>query len=233
MESMFMENPNKATIYLSFELLMRLYDQAQLTGKELHDAYGLKRNERLFSESVTFFDGHALDMELVVGEEDEKPELHVMLVSETGAVIADVSEDYGNDAILGTFSADDEETGNSYSVTVSIKRCAIPINKTNHENGEVITAYCDSSWLVEEFNDEDESLLEFLHNYTTDESAELLALAKLNNAIAFEICEEEDEPFTCNPKDAWKLEAFADAISGFLNKEFPEASKALDAFLNL
>lgn len=233
MENMFMEAPNKATVYLSFELLMRLYEQAQLTGKELYNAYGLKRNELLLSESVEFFDGYTMDLKLVVGEEDEKPELHVMLVSETGAVVADVSEDYDNDAILGTFSADDEETGNSYSVTVSIKRCAIPINKTNPENGEVITAYCDSSWLVEEFNDEDESLLEFLHNYTTDESAELLAFAELNNAIAFEICEEEDEPFTCNPKDAWKFEAFADAISGFLNKDFPEASKALDAFLGL
>lgn len=233
MESMFMENPNKATIYLSFELLMRLYDQVQLTGKELYDAYGLKRNERLFSESVTFFDGHALDMELVVGEEDEKPELHVMLVSETGAVIADVSEDYGNDAILGTFSADNEETSNSYSVTVSIKRCAIPINKTDYESDEVTTAYCDSDWLVKKFSKDDENLLKFLHEYTSDESSELIALAELDGAIAFEFCEGDDEPFVCNGKDAWKYEAFADAISGFLNKEYPEASKALDAFLNL
>lgn len=233
MESMFMEAPNKATVYLSFELLMRLYEEAQLTGKELYDAYGLKRNELLLSESVEFFDGCTMDLELVVGEEDEKPELHVMLVSETGAVVADVSEDYDNDAILGTFSVDDDDTGKSYSVTIGINHCAIPINKTDYESDEVTTAYCDSDWLVKKFSKDDENLLKFLHEYTSDESSELIALAELDGAIAFEFCEGDDEPFVCNGKDAWKYEAFADAISGFLNKEYPEASKALDAFLNL
>lgn len=233
MESMFMNDSNNATITLSFETAMRLYELAQLTGKELYDAYGLKRNELLLSESVEFFDGYTMDLELAVGEEDEKPELHVMLVSETGAVVADVSEDYDNDAILSTFSVDDDDTGKSYSVTIGIKHCAIPINKTDCESDEVTTAYCDSDWLVKKFSEDDENLLEFLHEYTSDESSELIALAELDGAIAFEINESADEPFMCNSRDAWKYEAFADAISGFLNKEYPEASKALDAFLNL
>lgn len=216
----------------SYRELMDRYEQVQLTGKQLYDRYGVKRNEVLFGDVASFSNGYTLEVEMVVGEEDEYPECHVRLYSKDGTVLADVSEDYDKDSLLGLFTVEDEETDSVYAINITMQHCAVPIR--HMESDESVTiAYCDSEWLVKRFDFHKENLLRFLHEHTPDEAASLLNDAVLARAVAFFYNEEEDEPFNFCDNEDWKYQAFADVISGWLNKNHVEAAKALDCFLNL
>lgn len=227
-----MKKSMEKTVTLQYRDLMNRYRMTQLTGQELYDQYGVKRDEVLFSEEAQFDDGHVMELSMVAGEDNEYPDYRIQLISESGNVVADVSEDYDRGTLLGAFTAEDEDNHTVYTVHVGMTRCAIPIRYTDSE--EVVSnVYCDSNWLTKHFEDNDENLLCFLDEYTSEDSVNLISEAILANAVAFCYAEETDCPFDFISNEEWKYKAFADVISGWLNKEHPEASKALDCFLNL
>lgn len=227
-----MKKSLEKTVTLQYRDLMNRYRMTQLTGRELYDQYGTRRDEVLFGKEVQFDDGHVMTLDMVAGEDKEYPDYRIQLISESGNVVADVSEDYDRGTLLGAFTAEDEDSHTVYTVHVGIARCAIPIRYTDSE--EVVNnVYCDSNWLTKHFEDNDENLLCFLDEYTSEDSVNLISEAILANAVAFCYAEEADYPFDFISNEEWKYKAFAEVISGWLNKEHPEASKALDCFLNL
>lgn len=219
-------------ILITYSSLMERYQITQLTGAELYQKYGIKRDEVLFGDDVKFDDGYTLEIEMLTGKENERPDYRIQLVSPDGTIVADVSEDYDNDTLLGTFTATDDDTGKVYSVHMNMERCAVPIRHTESDESVTI-AYCDSDWLVRRFDSHEDNLIRFLHEYTSDEAAGLIGDAILAHAVAFFYNEEKDEPFSFYGDEGWKYRAFADVISDWLNKNHTEAAKALDCFLNL
>ena len=185
----------------------------------------------MLDRSVSFDNGYELAIKLLVGEDDETATWSVILYDDGGNEVADVSEDYSTTTMLGEFSAGDDE-GNTYAVVFKCEHCAIPIHCTNADES-VYTAYCDSKWFFERFEATADDPFAFLQEYTSDEAAPLIGDAILAGAIAFILDESADEPINCPNETEWMLRAFADVLSEWLNKEYPEASKALDAFLNL
>lgn len=215
----------------SYKEMMTRYEQSHLTGKELYDRYGIKRDEVLFCEVANFDNGYTLEVKMVAGEEDEYPDILVRLYSAEGAVEVDASENYDNNSLLGPFSIEDGVTSSGYLIKINMERCAIPVHYTK-SNGCVSTAYCDSDWLLKWADVHQENLFRFLSEYTSDEAACLVGDAVLAHAVAF-FYEEEDEPLTFYKDDEWKYKAFADVISEWLNNTHPEASRELDCFMRL
>lgn len=221
----------KKIVTIPLKTLQEDYRYATMPADTLYAKTGLKRDETLIDRSVSFDNGYELAIKLLVGEKDEMAAWSVILYDNNGNEVADVSEDYSTTTMLGEFSSGDDD-GNTYAVVFQCEHCAIPIHCTSADES-VYTAYCDSKWFFNYFETAAEDPFEFLQEYTSDESAPLTSEAILAGAIAFILDESADEPINCPNETEWILRAFADVLSGWLNKEHPEASKALDAFLNL
>lgn len=219
-------------VLISYASLMERYRLTQLTGAELYQQYGIKQNEVLFGDYVTFENNYTMEIEMVTGEEDERPDYRIQLVSSAGIVVADVSEDYDNDSLLGTFMATDIETGMTYYVYMNMERCAIPIRYRDVEGKEIVS-YCDSGWLTNRFANKQENLLRFLNSYTQEEALGLVSDAILANAVVFRYSEGRLEPFDFPKQDGWKYQAFAKAVSAWLTQKHLEKSKELEDLLTL
>ena len=66
-----MKKSMEKTVTLQYRDLMNRYRMTQLTGQELYDQYGVKRDEVLFSEEAQFDDGHVMELSMVAGEDNE------------------------------------------------------------------------------------------------------------------------------------------------------------------
>lgn len=222
----------KAKIKGTFEALKNCYALTQMTGAELYRARGCLEGEILFANRAKFDDGAVMKADMLVGGEVEYPTWRILLLSADGKELCDVSENYDDTTPIGRFVATDEEHNTVYCMEVDIERCAIPIKYTAADES-VATVFCDSKWLTEWFPANEDNLFRFLTDYTSDESAGLIGEAILADAVLFVMEEADDEPFNFPQNNGWKYRAFADAISEWLDEKYPEASKALDAFLNL
>lgn len=221
----------KKVVNIPFATLQKNYQEATMPANQLYTKTGLKRGETLFDRSVKFENGFELSIKMLVGEQDKMATWSVVLFDANGNEITDISEDYSTTTMLGEFSAGDEN-GNTYAVIFQCERCAVPIHCAN-EDESVYTAYCDSKWFFDYFEASADDPFEFLCEYTSEEAAPLISEAILAGAIAFILDESDDDPINCPNETRWMLRTFADVISGWLNREYPEASKALDAFLSL
>lgn len=221
----------KKIVTIPLKTLQEDYRHATMSADALYAKTGLKRDETVCDRSVSFDNGYELSIKMLVGEHDEQPAWSVILFDADGNEVADVSEDYSATTMLGEFSAGDEH-GNTYAVVFQCERCAVPIYCTN-EDESVYTAYCDSKWFFDYFEASADDPFGFLCEYTSDEAAPLISQAVLAGAIAFIMDESADEPINCPKENEWMLRTFADVLSEWLNRDYPEASKALDAFLNL
>lgn len=125
---------------------------------------------------------------------------------------------------------------NSYKVEITLERCAVALNCDNGNCGEY-TACIDSKWLLEKygsyFDDEFGGLFQFLGEYTSEDSNEIISDAILSGAVLFTCDPDKDAPFSFPCDDGWKYMAFADAISNILDESNQDASKAIDCLLSL
>lgn len=124
---------------------------------------------------------------------------------------------------------------NQYIVAIKLARCAVPLLCDNGQEGQY-TAFIDSEWLLgncQEAFEEYGGFLEFLNEYTSEDSNDIISNAILAHAVLFVYDPDEDEPFSFPNKNGWKYKAFADAISGIINETNIEAAKAIDCLLNL
>lgn len=201
---------------MSFKELKNEHRLAHMKGKQLYALYGTKRGECLFLHSVEFPDGKVIEAEMCAGKENELPEWRVLLL-EHGNVLADVSEDYGQEVLLDV-KIDDEESGKTYRLEVTAERCGVPIWYTDSE-GKRQAAYIDSDWLIKWAKSENVDILEFLDDYDKRGTASLIKKAVKDGAVAFfHNPDDRNAPFEFEPKSAWKFRAFAEVYYDLLPK---------------
>ena len=104
----------------------------------------------------------------------------------------------------------------------------------NSDDVEEESIVLDGKWLEDNLATNDIALDEFLKTYTSDSVDGILGEAIMEGGLLFIYRPNSDEPFECMDDMKWKFHAFADMISQALNdNHFEDASKYLDAFLNL
>ena len=128
-----------------------------------------------------------------------------------------------------------EDCYNKYVIKVKLERCAVPLLCDNGQEGQY-TTYIDSDWLLnncQEAFEEYGGLFEFLNEYTSEDSNEIISDAILADAVLFIFDPDDDEPFKFRGEDSWKYKAFANALSDAFNEDNREVSKAIDCLLDL
>lgn len=96
-------------VFFTIEELKRIHTLINMTAEELYIRYGKKRGELIFERQTIFEDARSLDISYRVGNEsNEKAQISVVLKNPDENIVSDVSEDYDDTQIIGTFSATDE-----------------------------------------------------------------------------------------------------------------------------
>lgn len=287
--------------FIPFERLKRRYELVSMTAQELYDKRGIRMGEPLFDTIKTFSDGRKMEVSWTsASEPDEKAQIRVLLLDKDERILADVSEDYNDQHVMGLYSisypaecidprdfltgdvihtprgtffvadanakqmenagygyhhtssngkwlvytndkrgyaisaaaaTSDEPAEMTYELVIEPEQCAVPLHC------DIGTAYIDSKWLLEKygsyFDDEFGGLFQFLDEYTSEDSNEIISEALLAGAVLFTCDPDEDEPFSFPCDDGWKYMAFADTISNILDESNQDASKAIDCLLSL
>lgn len=128
---------------------------------------------------------------------------------------------------------DNEEEGvlKEISRAVTLQRTRFLENSDDVEEESIVL---DGKWLEDNLATNDIALDDFLKTYTSDSVDGILGEAIMEGGLLFIYRPNSDEPFECMDDMKWKFHAFADTISQVLNdNHFEDASKYLDAFLNL
>lgn len=166
------------TVAQSLKTLQNNYKLSTMTGKQLYAAYGIHRGETLWKVAETFPDGYCMEIKSVAGEEDETAQISVLLLDQDGTIVADTSEDHEDDMVTNSYEADNEN-GDHYCVNVVLEPCAIPLRCEDDDNP--YTAYINSKWLE---GDKGDYLFNFLAEYTSDSTKEILPHAILAGEVA-------------------------------------------------
>lgn len=97
-------------VFFTIEELKRIHTLINMTAEELYIRYGKKRGELIFERQTIFEDARSLDISYRVGNEsNEKAQISVVLKNPDENIVSDVSEDYDDIQIIGTFSATDRK----------------------------------------------------------------------------------------------------------------------------
>lgn len=196
------------SISVPFEKLQKEYAIARLTGDELYQKKGVKRDEILFGYSMQFDNGYEMTADMIAGEGAEKPAWRVLLLDSHGNEVDDSSEDY--DATDTIFRCDDGATGDTYILKIKVMPCCIPIRYPVNEIYTKRVAYCDSQKLISELEARGYNVFDFVN---TKNPYEFIPSKAFNECIVFIYDEDLKKPFSFPQKDGWKYAAFVQAMS--------------------